>query len=154
MAIENTIEVATPLPLDDIKRILMAEYGLEEGRPLPRATELRSEGFWCYLIPEDKLGKEIIAEAFGFVPSLEVRLRHRKDTFAHKPFHEALIDITLILLTYLQDDLVVLESGEIGQLLRLGGAITIHDDKYWKPCLSQALAGFGFEFQVGNVPRL
>jgi hypothetical protein len=153
MAVEYAIPIDTTVPLDNIKCSIEEFCGLVEIPPHGRAITLISEGTWCYLMMEDELGRELISERYGFIPTIHARIR--MDPFKVELGVQKLVDVVGTLLTALPGNLVVLENDELPLLLRKEGSITIDQrDPYWESRFTSALASRNITFALGRLPPL
>jgi hypothetical protein len=151
VAIEYSLILDTSRTPADVAGWLQqaCKLSLESDSPHPT---LLAQGILCTILPQSKLGRELVRETFhiGSTTTLLFRL----DKFEHLPAGmEQVVRITIAAIHGLDCDLVLLANGEKGVILKQGGqAFADVRDPYWRDKLGQAFAAADSAFTERELP--
>jgi hypothetical protein len=148
MAISYYLDMATDIAPAELIDLVSGALSLAKRSP----TELDVPGVLVRADASSRLGREMIEEAFHFVPSVNIGFRMLKDIELRHGANLSMLRICNVLLERTQADMVFLCDNERPELLRVGGRLAIcNADGFWRPSFLDCIS---LPYTMAELPRL
>ena len=149
MAIEYSFDLGTQLSPATIADVIQRNCAFQ---PDDRPMSLVGDGIYCAVGEQSVLGREIVADVFGF--DSPVGIYCRLSNGEYKSGWQNLMCIWLTLLEAGDFDMVLLCNGEKCIMMRQAGIIYVEIQVSYQAKCGTALADYGIPFVLRKLPRL
>jgi hypothetical protein len=148
VAIEYYAEIATGFTAAQLIKFVSDALGFAR----LSSVELDVPGVLVRADASSQLGREVIEEAFCFVPIINIGFRMLKGIELRHGANLSMLRICNVLLEGTQADMVLLCNNEKPELLRVGGQLTLcNADGFWRPSFLDCIS---LPYTIAELPRL